>query len=473
MTCLNCGSPMNDGDLFCKRCGAPSQPPAQQMPKVPCVRCGKYMPQQERFCQNCGADQMPHLAKPGPMKAPKPEKKKKDGNKTLLWVMIVLIVVAAALAGYVVWQLLSKGDDAASSGSAQSGEITQNEEPIDVPVDADCLEFEVYVYGADDVLKEHSTIETEETYLLDALKEADYVSVESGMLVRVGDQWADPDEGESWLCQRSGESAQIDLETCYLEDGDVYVFSLQEQEVGSPLDLTWYIGDDLSQLQDLLEEEGHYLSRSNEVLKNTDGTIDIRCCECADVIHVICIQRPMTYILEGVYPGMKLDDAIDSLEARAYREDRYGSAVGYDFKQYYDGSDCCVRLTYDEDETVIEVMMFQPEAVPFREDSCGICAPAVAESDYLLPESAERKLTYDDLEPLTHEELCFARNEIYARHGRIFAVKEVAEYFESKSWYHGTISPERFSVVELSEIEKYNAQLIKDYENTYYGGSYY
>lgn len=94
-------------------------------------------------------------------------------------------------------------------------------------------------------------------------------------------------------------------------------------------------------------------------------------------------------------------------------------------------------------------------------------------SEYLLPESNTRYLTEADLSGLTHEELCFARNEIFARHGRIFQTPEIAAYFNSKSWYHGTVSASNFSTSVFNEYERANIALIKDYENKYYGGSYY
>lgn len=43
------------------------------------------------------------------------------------------------------------------------------------------------------------------------------------------------------------------------------------------------------------------------------------------------------------------------------------------------------------------------------------------ENEYVLPDSANRKLKKSDLKGLSKEELRIARNEIYARHGRILA----------------------------------------------------
>ena len=86
-------------------------------------------------------------------------------------------------------------------------------------------------------------------------------------------------------------------------------------------------------------------------------------------------------------------------------------------------------------------------------------------SYYILPESSERLLTFDDIQGLSAKQLMLARNEIYARHGRIFQDDEVRTYFESQPWYHGIISPEDFSEALLSEIEKENIKLIQDYES--------
>ena len=95
------------------------------------------------------------------------------------------------------------------------------------------------------------------------------------------------------------------------------------------------------------------------------------------------------------------------------------------------------------------------------------------EVEYLLPESNSKYLTEADLAQLTHEELCFARNEIYARHGYIFIVPEVAAFFAEKSWYQGTVSGAYFNSGVFNAYELANINFIIAYENKYYGGSYY
>ena len=83
---------------------------------------------------------------------------------------------------------------------------------------------------------------------------------------------------------------------------------------------------------------------------------------------------------------------------------------------------------------------------------------------YILPYSSERLLTNDDIRNLSSGQLMLARNEIYARHGRIFQDNEIRTYFESQPWYHGKIAPEDFSADVLSEIEQKNIEFIRAYE---------
>ena len=94
-------------------------------------------------------------------------------------------------------------------------------------------------------------------------------------------------------------------------------------------------------------------------------------------------------------------------------------------------------------------------------------------SEYLLPESNTRNLTEEDLSGLSHEELCLARNEIFARHGYIFHHTQIDAYFQSKSWNRGTVTGAEFKDSVLNSYELANISLIVNYENQHYGGSYY
>ena len=85
-------------------------------------------------------------------------------------------------------------------------------------------------------------------------------------------------------------------------------------------------------------------------------------------------------------------------------------------------------------------------------------------SEYILPDSSQRVLADSEVSGLSKQELRLARNEIYARHGRRFDDQELQNYFNSKSWYSGTINPSDFSESLLSSTEKNNIDTIKKYE---------
>ncbi len=92
--------------------------------------------------------------------------------------------------------------------------------------------------------------------------------------------------------------------------------------------------------------------------------------------------------------------------------------------------------------------------------------PDEEEDPYLLPESNTRYLTQEDLEGLDKQQLALARNEIFARHGRLFTTTEIQEYFNEQSWYNGYIQPANFDSSVLNDYERYNVAFISQYEDT-------
>ena len=77
---------------------------------------------------------------------------------------------------------------------------------------------------------------------------------------------------------------------------------------------------------------------------------------------------------------------------------------------------------------------------------------------YVLPESSSRTYSNAELEEMSDYELYLARNEVFARHGRIFKNSDLQEYFGSKSWYDPRYAPEEFSESTLNANEKANIE---------------
>ena len=83
-------------------------------------------------------------------------------------------------------------------------------------------------------------------------------------------------------------------------------------------------------------------------------------------------------------------------------------------------------------------------------------------SEYILPDSDKRYYTYDELNVLTDEQLNFAHNEIYARHGRMFNDERYADHFAKCSWYKPRFTPEEFEAMpsQLNEFEISNSDIM-------------
>jgi len=84
----------------------------------------------------------------------------------------------------------------------------------------------------------------------------------------------------------------------------------------------------------------------------------------------------------------------------------------------------------------------------------------------LLPGDMEyfenKALSEPMLRGLSLHELRLLRNEVYARHGRLFQAGWLQQYFEGQPWYQ---YDENFKDEQLSGFDKQNVELIANYEN--------
>lgn len=101
---------------------------------------------------------------------------------------------------------------------------------------------------------------------------------------------------------------------------------------------------------------------------------------------------------------------------------------------------------------------------------CSLGDTAVnADSEYIIKDSDVRYLTDEDVELLSLREINYAKNEIFARHGRRFHSAELQRHFNSKSWYEGTYDPDEFDAVYsagfLNDFEMKNADFLAQKEH--------
>ena len=111
--------------------------------------------------------------------------------------------------------------------------------------------------------------------------------------------------------------------------------------------------------------------------------------------------------------------------------------------------------------------------VPLIPDPTATPTPAPQEQqptmpgDYFFPESSSRYLTDDEVSVYSSQQLELAKNEIYARHGRQFVTQSIADYFNSKSWYQGTIDPDTFDAQQDSIFNEYETANIQKIDEWY------
>ena len=90
----------------------------------------------------------------------------------------------------------------------------------------------------------------------------------------------------------------------------------------------------------------------------------------------------------------------------------------------------------------------------------------VSSGDFIFYDSAIRSLSPDEIEGLSLQTLCYARNEIYARRGYVFQSQELRDYFGSRRWYYPTVPAANFSPAVFNSIETANIALLKKREYT-------
>lgn len=88
-------------------------------------------------------------------------------------------------------------------------------------------------------------------------------------------------------------------------------------------------------------------------------------------------------------------------------------------------------------------------------------------SNSIMPDTYSRYIDESDLYIFSSSEIRLIRNEIFARHGRIFESSDLVNYFSGKSWYVPLYSAEEFDADwgrYLTEYELANLDVIVAYE---------
>lgn len=124
---------------------------------------------------------------------------------------------------------------------------------------------------------------------------------------------------------------------------------------------------------------------------------------------------------------------------------------------------------YVEDEAILDEYDAMMQYVDWIAGSMEILAENVHYdvNQYEIPVSSSLLLEPYHLVNLSNNELWIARNEIYARHGKVFQNEYLNSYFSSCSWYEAKEDKTEITERELNEVEIANLKLIVAAEESY------
>lgn len=122
-----------------------------------------------------------------------------------------------------------------------------------------------------------------------------------------------------------------------------------------------------------------------------------------------------------------------------------------------------------ENENILGEYIWMCQQVPLLKASLQIAASGVHGNadEYMFPTSSILALDQEMLEGFSNNSLWIGRNEIYARHGRLFDNVYLQRYFDRCTWYKGEIPAQEFQESVLNQTEKDNIKLLLAAEKEY------
>ena len=119
------------------------------------------------------------------------------------------------------------------------------------------------------------------------------------------------------------------------------------------------------------------------------------------------------------------------------------------------------QKSYSILKNLLPVLLFSLVCLPFFPQKASAEPKAF---EYILPDSDSRYLTDSEIVEMPPQVVCYGKNEIYAKHGRMFRSEELTNYFEEQVWYLGTVSPDSFSDSVFNSYESANIQKLSQRE---------
>ena len=518
MFCKNCGSEVNPEHRFCMSCGAklePVMPVNMEQPQqtasanqAAAVNQNAQANQAAAVNQAASANQAvsayqnAQVAEPVPaspaasagtdstgVKADESKKKseKKSKKPIIIAGIIAIVAVIAAAAGVLIWHNMSSNDE-------------ENDDPV---IEEDETETEELVFGTEDTESDTAAEDEIHNLLVEQLNSL----MDSMVYIAGTTQDISSGNGYPWMLNNGYMGALIkdisgdgveDLVVVYSEDSGIYadIYTVEDSDIVT----------EQEKLQLLSIGEWDY-NKAAVYLKNTKTGYNLVAESYTVVSHYAdgvevninaysCAKHKYISITDYSAAGSDIEqDTINSAIANATKAGLVNITTAFDnmflaqdsdveliagLTAQIDGEfdyDAFINLdnyVYEQAEiaNLTESGIIQPDAqAAFLEKISGSSEDAFT-GDYVFPMSDQVLLTEEDVAPILddQEKLSIARNEIYARHGRMFDTEWLQEYFDSKPWYEGIYNAADFDQnVTLSDIETQNATYLLDLYNERYG----
>lgn len=162
----------------------------------------------------------------------------------------------------------------------------------------------------------------------------------------------------------------------------------------------------------------------------------------------------------------ELEVALAEIDARhGGMPDNSLLAEYFSYLSWFTPSSTPYELSFVESANAMLIRTLQKKRSGTLTTSPNPYMPYFDANDYFMPEASTRYLTSWDLKDLSRSELVLIRNEIFARHGYIFDLNELLEYFYATNWYVPTYIPEEFTYNYFSRVEEENVGLVVVYED--------
>lgn len=401
MFCPNCGEKLDDDTVFCTNCGV-------KIDEVGTDPDEGYTAPEPTFQTDARQRQQEYDKKP---------KKKKTGMIVLI--VIIVLLTAAIVAGIVLFVIIQRD---------RSQQIA---------------DFRSVVRAFEDELDQsnYTSIQDEVSQLMQDCQKA------------IEDRAVDSIDG----LEKRIDDLKARLETLTQE-----ISSLEElrDTYRTMVDDQYYVPDDLSQyVQDVFDSLQQAIDDgAGDQLDNMKAQMEemISGLETEDINFINSIKSAVDDLdLSGATDEEKsaLDNYVNEIQQLIDSKN---------FQQAIERAQSYVDYANQVEQAILarEEEKRQSEEESRKESE----EAEAAKRDYICPGSDSRYLTESDVSGLSDWELLLARNEIYARHGRKFDDPDIRAYFESKSWYNGTIDPDNFDASVFNVYEKANIEFIQEHE---------